>query len=274
MAAIALLVAIEAVREVPAGATHYVWRVPFGTWGVAEIQKRFDRMWAWPCLLGGDVVILQPASPEAVVCGRTDSGAHGFEQVARAQRSSRLPNVVAFVVTLGIVTALPIGAYRYGVAGLLLACCTFVNLWLLTSILISMREGWRGHKETLQQPSPRIVLGSPLALLTIAGSSIERTVLGEPAWVIARGLLSEDTLAAFLRPTWYDASMGEPSASSTQLEQAILASFSTSELSSLLDQTPKGVQVGERYCPRCGAAFVPGVERCTDCAECPPLIPA
>jgi hypothetical protein len=264
--ALVALIAIEAIREVPPGASHVLWRVPLGAWQVSELRSRFGRMWSWPCLVGGDLIVVRHYHGAAEAVDRR------FDDVARLSSAwwSRAPNLLATLTSSVIVVVLPGAAIRAGLPELLLAACLALNMWLLTCIVTSAVDHM-GQRKTLGLSGPQIRLCSPFAVLVLAGLREERRVSDRQSPGVIRALLDADTLQAFVRPTWYDmgrASPGEPKS----LAAAVLSTMSLEERAALLERPPEGAMVGEAYCPRCGAVFQATVSACSDCVSSPALL--
>jgi hypothetical protein len=264
--ALAALVAIEAIREVPPGASHVLWRAPGGTWRITVLRARFGRMWSWPCLIGGDVIALGDT-----IGANEEQERHSDDNSCIAPPWwTMVPNILAAFTSALIVVGLPTAAYRFGLLGLVLATCLVLDLWLLTCVATTAVDHV-GQPVSIGRPSARIRLCSPFAVLILSGLRTERRLSGQSASGVIRSLLDPVTLQGFVRPTWYDMRNSSIELPRT-LPSAVLASMTPEEQADLLMRAPDGAAVGERYCPRCGSVFQSTVSACSDCHEAPALI--
>lgn len=264
--AIAALVAIEAIREAPRGASHVLWRIPGGPWRISELRTRFGREWSWPCLIGGDVIAVGDVIGGAV----TDVQCCNDKNRVALPWWTRTPNAIAALTSVVIVVALPAAAYRAGLPGLLLVTCLALNMWLLTCIVASAVDHI-SQPVSSGRPRVKIRLCSPFAVLILSGLRAERSMSGQSASRVIRSLLDPVTLQAFVRPTWYELRNGSAEVPKT-LAAAVLASMTPEEQEALLCRAPEGAAAGERYCPRCGSIFQATVSACSDCPGAPALL--
>ena len=254
-AALLAVLLAEGVRRLPAGAL-VLRRTLRGSWRVvhgptARREWRLVSVWA-PFL---EHLVLQ-AGTSADLLAADDAD-------REAERPPQLPSrltIAAFRVAGGailllVAVGIPTATATLGLTGLvrsiLVAFISSTVVALLAAVCLRRIVG--GWKPAFTTAAPLL---SPFAATRAAELLLQTTVNALPAPAALQALVRRDDFARWFRVQAYDTLAARSSA----LERG-----TSRRLEAMIAVIPDDCGDGDRFCPRCAAAFRPHVEECSDC---------
>ncbi|MEX2153960.1 MAG: hypothetical protein WD825_11525 [Gemmatimonadaceae bacterium] len=263
---LALVALSDGVRRIPAGAI-VLRRLGLGPWTAPRFEEPESRLelvsWCIPLAL--PLVLTResngtsgPESAELALTRRLTRFRARLRRVRHHVLALRI-NGLAILATLVVV--LPLLAYRGGAWGFLVG----VQL-LLTLCLVQVVAAAMALRRVGIALRPALFASVPFAWPFTAPRAAEvvqsHAVAGLPPLLALHELAPEDEFLRVARPALYDAMVRNIVSDDVA---ALAELWGEARVRSLIGKP--SAEDADLYCPRCGSAFNPGREFCTDCGD-------
>jgi hypothetical protein len=249
----AVLVLLEGLRRVPAGALVLRGRGPAG-WrpaGPAEPRSRW-RLVSWWSPIAPALVVPPPSGPP------TRSAAELEARLGVTGRAAPWLAAGAAVTLVALVLGLPVASARLGALGFLVGAGVVLALSVANACAgaLALRRLGPGAAPR------RLLLGwcSPFAAGRVLEAVYEAALAGATPAQAVRALAGDEAFAAWARARAYDVVYGGSE------DPDLRAAADGATLSGIVGAPPVDTAGGKSFCPRCGATLVLAAGSCPGCA--------